>query len=267
MQSIHSKRSRPSWVVFAVVWAVLAVAAGGGASAAPVETVLHSFMGGNSDGANPKARLIADTSGNLYGTTEFGGAFGEGTVFKLSPSGTVTVLHSFCSLPGCRDGDGPVTGLIFDSSGNLYGTTSTVVESNDGVVFKLSPGGTETVLQSFTGSGDGVYPSGLISDSGGNLYGTTGEGGSGCYIPFPPFPSGCGVVFKLSPGGTETVLYSFCPFFPNCSDGAGPGGGLIADSSGNLYGLAGGGTLGKGVVFKLTPGGTETVLYSFKGGP
>ena len=247
MQSNHSKRDRASWGVFAALWAVLAAAAGGGASAAPVETVLHSFMGGPSDGSFPEAGLIADSSGNLYGTTIAGGKPGYGTVVKLSPGGTETVLHSFT---GGTDGAGPLAGLIADSRGNLYGTA-------EKVVFKLSPSGTETVLYSFTGGSDGNgADAGLIADSSGNLYGTTIAGGK----------SGYGTVVKLSPGGTETVLYSFCSL-PNCTDGSFPIAGLIADSSGNLYGTTVfGGASGDGVVFKLTPGGTETVLYSFTGG-
>ncbi len=235
MQSNHSKRNRASWGVFAALWAVLAAAAGGGASAAPVETVLYSFTGSpeGPDGALPDSGLIADSSGNLYGTTVEGGASGQGTVFKLSPGGIETVLHSFTGFPS--DGAYPEAGLIADSSGNLYGTTVDGGASGCfgvggvgcGVVFKLSPGGTLTVLHSFTGGSDGATPvAGLIVDSSGNLYGTTPQGGVGSCT------RGCGVVFKLSPNGTETVLYSFT----GGSDGSGPAGGLITDSSGNLYG-------------------------------
>jgi uncharacterized repeat protein (TIGR03803 family) len=136
--------------------------------AAPTETVLYSFTG--SDGAGPLASLIADSAGNLYGTTSGGGTglcnngTGCGVVFKVSPSGTETVLHSFME----SDGAFPEAGLITDNAGN--GTTFRGGAS--GVVFKLSPGGTETVLHSFAGS-DGRNPqAGLILDSAGNLYGT-----------------------------------------------------------------------------------------------
>jgi uncharacterized repeat protein (TIGR03803 family) len=221
------------------------------------ETVLHSFTFG--DGGLPVAGLIADSSGNLYGTTQDGGAWGEGAVFKLSPGGTETVLYSFCpslSFPNCSDGAIPHAGLMADSSGNLYGTTYAGGALNSGVVFKLTPGGTETVLDPFIG---GNPAAGLLADSSGNLFGTTvGGGGSSLVCPL-----GCGRVFKLSPGGTGTVLYTFT----DGSDGGLPLAGLIADSKGNLYGTTGGGgAWGNGVVFKLTPGGTETVLYSFKGG-
>jgi uncharacterized repeat protein (TIGR03803 family) len=180
-------------------------------------------------------------------------------VFKLSPGGTETVLYSF---KGGSDGSGPAAGLIADSSGNLYGTTylggafasgcnGIFADLGCGVVFKLSPGGTETVLHTFTGGSDGGVPSGgLIADSSGNLYGTTSRGGASGRSP-----SGSGVVFKLSPSGTETVLYSL----KGGSDGSGPAAGLIADSSGNLYGTtSGGGASGNGTVFKLTGNGVRS---------
>src|ERR1700730_15697724 len=206
MQCNKGKRRLPLLVRgFAALCAALAVAAAGGASGAPPETVLHSFTG--SDGANPNAGLIADSSGNLYGTTFNGGASGSGgcmisgcgVVFKLSPDGTETVLHSFrCLYRRCPYGANPNAGLIADSSGNLYGATvhgggSGCAGYGCGVVFKLSPTGTEKVLYSFTGGSDGANPDAvLIADSAGNLYGTTYGGGA----------SGAGVVFKLSPDGT-----------------------------------------------------------------
>ena len=223
-------------------------------------TVLHSFN--LSDGASPFSVLIRDAAGNLYGTTYQGGAFGYGVVFKLSPSGTETVLHSFT---GGADGAQPLAGLIQDPAGNLYGTTSSGGAHGNGVVFELircssSPSGYDfKVLYSFTGGADGANPgAGLIRDLAGNLYGTAGGGGitSACDV-------GCGVVFKLAPSGTETVLHAFTGY---PTDGASPSG-LIEDSSGNLYGTTGGGgTSAHGVVFKLSPSGTETVLHSFTGG-
>jgi len=217
-------------------------------------SVLHSFTG--SDGAYPTDGLIADGAGNLYGTTEFGGADNYGVVSKLAPDGTETVLYSFTRG---SDGEYPYAGLIMDSSGNLYGTTGFGGADGAGVIFKLAPNGTETVLHSFAGGSDGSYPqAGLIMDKKGNLYGTTPYGGgiAGCE------GYGCGTIFKLAPNGTETVLYSFT----GGSDGSEPVAGLIMDSSGNLYSTTyGGGADGDGVVFKLTPNGTETVLYSFTG--
>jgi len=218
------------------------------------ETVLHSFTGG-SDGTSPCAGLIMDSSGNLYSTTSDGGADDDGVVFKLAPNGTETVLHSFT---GGSDGAHPYAGLIADGLGNLYGTTDEGGAVNVGVVFKLAPDGTETVLHSFTGGSDGEYPlAGLTMDSSGNLYSTTSNGGA----------DGNGVVFKLALDGTETVLYTFCPNggYP-CTDGQAPLAGLIMDSSGNLYSTTYyGGARNRGVVFKLAPDGTETVLHSFTG--
>jgi uncharacterized repeat protein (TIGR03803 family) len=241
--------------------------AGGGAHSAGTvfkltpsgsETVLYTFIG-STDGGAPEAGLIADASGNLYGTTVYGGGCGNGTVFKLTPSGSETVLHGFCLS---TDGLLPYAGLIADASGNLYGTTSQGGGSANcvggvggcGTVFVVPPSGSETVLHSFTDSGDAAYPdAGLIADASGNLYGTTNSGGA----------YGAGTVFKLTPSGSETVLYSFIN-----TSGALPGkAGLIADASGNLYGTTNsGGAYSYGTVFKLTPSGSETVLYSFTGG-
>jgi uncharacterized repeat protein (TIGR03803 family) len=223
------------------------------------ETVLHRFTFG--DGATPVAgSLIADAAGNLYGTTSAGGTGNQGTVFQLMPSGTLTVLYTFT---GGSDGAAPSAGLIADGVGNLYGTASAGGTSGNGTVFKVMPSGTETVLYSFCPGGvtctDGVNPeANLIADAAGNFYSTTQNGGS---------PNvcgggvGCGTVFKLTPSGTETVLYSFCPGGGSCTDGAGPVAGLIADAAGNLYGTtSAGGTSGHGTVFKVTPSGTESFL-------
>jgi uncharacterized repeat protein (TIGR03803 family) len=213
------------------------------------ETVLHSFAGGSNDGAYPLGGVIIDASGNLYGTTQNGGASGKGVVFRLSPKGRETVLYSFT---GGSDGGSPNAGLTRDANGNLYGTAVSG-GVGAGVVFKVSPRGKETVLYSFTGGNDGANPvADLIRDANGNLYGTTFAGGA----------DGKGVVFKLSPRGREVVLHSFAGGI----DGAYSESGLLTDANGNLYGvtLDGGGD-NNGVVFKLTPRGRETVLYSFTG--
>lgn len=233
-------------------------------------SVLHSFSGDN-DGAIPGGGLSVDKTGNLYGATIYGGPNGQGTLFKLAPGGTETVLYSFCSQVNCRDGANPGGGLIMGPDGSLYGTTAyggaggctgPIFPLGCGTVFKLAPGGAYTVLHSFAGGSDGAEPqAGLIVDGSGNLYGTTAAGGgAGCS------GAGCGTVFKVSPTGAETVLYALCNL-PNCIDGSGPAAGLLADGTGNLYGTAfSGGASGGGVVFKLTPGGIETVLHSFRGG-
>jgi uncharacterized repeat protein (TIGR02543 family) len=166
------------------------------------------------------------------------------------------LVHNFGSG---NDGQNPVASLIFDSAGNLYGTTSGGGTNRKGTVFELSPNGTETVLHNFGSGNDGQTPLGnLIFDSAGNLYGTTSAGGI----------DGYGMVFELSPNGTETVLYNFGAG----TDGANPGAGLIFDGSGNLYGTTvNGGLFGGGTAFELSPNGaggwTETGLYSFGGTP
>jgi uncharacterized repeat protein (TIGR03803 family) len=257
-------------LLMAVVLAcpIMAVFAGSGAIAS--KTVVYAFHGG-SDGAEPFGALIADEAGNLYGTTVSGGggacSTGCGTVFKLAADGRERVLWAF---RGGSDGAYPQGALVSDGVGDFYGTTPEGGAYNVGTLFKLAPHGTETVVYTFKGGSDGFVPNGgLIMDGNGNLYGTTPVGGN--YVAACG-GDGCGVVFKVAPDGTETVLYAFCSQ-TNCSDGANPVAGLIADDNGNFYGttIAGGtgtcsGFLNCGTVFKLTPDDTESVLYSFQGG-
>jgi uncharacterized repeat protein (TIGR03803 family) len=189
-------------------------------------------------------------------------------VFKLSPTGAETILHSFT---GGADGGNPVAGLILDAAGNLYGTTfyGGVVPTG-GMAFKLSSCGKETVLHSFTGGpGDGLNPySGLVRDAAGNLYGVTNYGGSNS-CEAPPY-SGCGTAYELDPAGTETILYSFAEgaggYYPYTDS-------LVRDAAGSLYGTAVyGGASGAGVVFELVrchsspTGYNYKVLYGFTGG-
>ena len=253
-----------------------------GICAAQQETVLHSFGSVVTDGVQPWSALISDSAGNFYGTTSYGGVHGTGTAFKLSPTGggawTETVLHSFGN-PATQDGANPYAGLIFDSAGSLYGTTSTggvhCAPGGCGTVFEMSPNGsggwTETVLHSFGNGTDGQDPNaGLIFDAAGNLYGTTVAGGI----------HGEGTLFELSPNGsggwTETVLHSFGN--PATHDGLGPDAALVFDTAGNLYGTTVGGGIhiscgqgiGCGTVFEMSPNGsggwTETLLHSFGNG-
>ena len=221
------------------------------------ETVRHSFAASHTDGHYPYAGLLMDTTGNLYGTAQSGGAKGLGTVFKLTPNGTETLLYSFCVLAACADGYHPRAGLIMDTKGNLYGTSFDGGAYDAGAVFELSPSGTETVLHSFCqqmGCPDGYYPqAGLVMDTNGNLYGTTLYNGA----------YGGGTVFKISSDGTATTFYNFCTA-TGCKNGRYPEAGLILDTNGNLYGTTyGGGAYGKGTVFELSPSGAETVLHSF----
>jgi uncharacterized repeat protein (TIGR03803 family) len=221
------------------------------------ETVLYSFSGGT-DGRYPVAGLVRDATGNLYGTTTEGGNTnscqdGCGVVFKLDPAGKQTVLYSF---NGATDEGIPYSGLIRDTSGNLYGTTT---HSYNGTAFKLDPTGTETLLHHFGGRYDAAAPfAGLVRDEAGNLYGTTVLGGDkSCY---------CGAVFKLDATGAETILHKFTG-----RDGANPYASLVRDKAGNFYGTTyqGGGTgcggHGCGTVFLLDTGGRESVLHSFTG--
>lgn len=227
-------------------------------SASGVETVLYSFPGG-ADGSFPSSGVIRDAAGNLYGETSTGGATQRGTIFKIDTTGSETVLYSFM---GNSDGEFPRGGLLRDSAGNLYGTTQQGGASNNGTVFKLNTSGVKTILHSFAGQpSDGATPvAGVIRDAAGNLYGTTPYGGTAaCAID----SSGCGVVFKLDRAGSETLLYSFT----GGPDGGTPYGGLIRDSAGSLYGTTYyGGATDNGTVFEISTSGTETVLHSFTGG-
>ena len=224
------------------------------------EAILHYFTGGT-DGANPYAGLVRDTSGNLYGTTSSGGTSNDGTVFKIDAVGKESVLHSFNGADGAL----PSAGLVLDASGNLYGTTAEGGSSAcDGVgcgtVFMINSSGNFTIVHYFTGGTDGTRPlAGLVIDSSGNLYGTTEGGGSGCY------GYGCGTVFKIDAEGNESVLHSFS-YDNNGTDGMLPHAGLVLDSSGNLYGTTFvGGSMGSGTVFKIDAEGDESVLHSLNG--
>jgi len=258
------KMYHPLTLPLAIFIAVLIFASKGLA-----ETVLHAFRSGAGDGLAPYGRLISDAEGNLYGTTALGGTSGAGVVFELAkPQGsgawTETILYNFT---GSNDGSQPYGGLIFDSAGNLYGTTFQGGTSSAGTVYELSPGQggtwTENVLYSFAGGADGAGPqSDLIFDRSGDLYGTTTGGGS----------PGNGIVFELASGQggvwTETVLHRFMT-----SEATSPRAAVIFGTRGELYGtLANDGSSGAGGVFRLDPPATkggawrETTLYTFTGG-
>jgi len=236
-----------------------------GESSNAAYTVLYAFKGGTKDGSRPYSPVL-DSAGTLYGTTSDGGAGKYGTIFKIAPDGSETVIRNFQGHPS----DDPLAGLIEDAAGNFYGTTYNHLNgygeckgASCGSVFKLGTNEKLTVLHSFPAStGDGRGPfAGVIMDQSGNLYGTTVAGGSNC--PDSDY-GGCGAVFKIAPDGTETVLYSFCADKDRCNDGFYPYAGVILDGTGNLYGTAEeGGLYGYGTVFKLAPDGTLTVLHSF----
>jgi uncharacterized repeat protein (TIGR03803 family) len=213
-------------------------------------TVLYNFTG-SPDGAFPLAGLIRDAAGNLYGTTPEGGTSGWGTMFKVDTSGTERVLFNFSYSKGY--GASPYGGLVRDAAGNLYGTAGYGGSSGNGLVFKLSNNGKETVLHNFAGgTRDGCSPftESLVRDSAGNLYGTTSACGA----------LGYGTVFKLDTSGKETVLHNFAG---GTRDGCSPQAGMIRDTAGNLYSTTVGcGAHGYGTVWKLNTTGKETVLYS-----
>jgi uncharacterized repeat protein (TIGR03803 family) len=228
-------------------------------------TALYSFGSDPEDGILPNSDMILDAAGNLYGTTSRG-LVNQGTIFKLSPTGAETILHSFEG--GSNDGAYPESSaLVADGEGNLYGVTQYGGTSDRGVVYKLGRGETFSVLYSFTGGADGGFPEGklFLDAATGDLFGTATEGGNSSGICASQYPGGCGVLFKVdSATGKETVLYSFS----GKGDGFMPASGLIgrqvsgseADNTGS-YELFGttvfggdieGGTLGFGTVFRLT---------------
>jgi uncharacterized repeat protein (TIGR03803 family) len=229
-------------------------------SASPLSTLLN-FTGSN--GASPwSMSFVQGADGNFYGTTMNGGTNNAGTVFKITPGGALTTLYDFCTQSGCEDGSGPMAGLVLGTDGNFYGTTLYGgTSSNDGTVFKITPGGTLTTLYRFSGA-DGANPGGrLLQATDGNFYGTTASGGTStaanCLV------SGedkCGTLFKITPAGALTTLYSF-----NAESGFNPDGGLIQATDGNLYGttLNGGASGGGGTVFKISLGGTFATIYNF----
>jgi uncharacterized repeat protein (TIGR03803 family) len=247
------------------------------AIALPAQTLTSLFSFDGTDGAFPQAGLVQATNGDFYGTTVGGGANnscyqggGCGTVFKITLSGTLTTLYSFCPQSGCPDGTGPEAGLVQATNGDFYGTTAfggvnvQTFSSGAGTVFKITSTGTLTTLYSFCTQSfcpDGAIPyAGLVQGTDGNLYGTTQLGGD----------DNAGTVFKITPSGTLTTLYSFCAL-AGCTDGYYPDAGLVQATDGNFYGTTeyGGSHScdsaygGCGTVFKITPSGTLTTLYSF----
>jgi uncharacterized repeat protein (TIGR03803 family) len=233
-------------------------------------TTLHTFCSqpGCTDGAYPRAPVVQGADGNFYGTTYEGGTNNLGAVFRISPQGHLTTLYSFCSLPGCADGQLPTSaGLLRGADGNFYGTTPIGGANGDyGTVFKLTSAGKFTTIYSFcsqTDCADGIYPYGLVQATNGNIYGTTAGGGL-C----PYSAQGCGTVFEITLSGKLITLYNFCSQ-ENCPDGANPAGPLQLASDGNFYGVTdqGGesknGTSNGGTIFKITPAGKLTTLYAF----
>ena len=212
-------------------------------------TKLLDFI--TTNGANPLFSVLAQgIDGNLYGTTSTGGAHHKGTVFKITPSGTLTTLYSFCAKANCTDGSTPYSGLVLAADGNFYGTTFSGGTKGIGTIYKITSAGKLTTLHSFDFS-DGFNPyAGVIQATDGNFYGTTATGGAHLV----------GNVYKMTPQGVVTNLHSF-----NTSDGSTPEAGVIEGMDGNFYGTTynGGGPGGYGTIFKITPVGAFTTLHLF----
>lgn len=211
-------------------------------------TVLHDFAGPPSDGNGSGAEVTLDSAGNIYGTTDYGGADSYGTIFKLA-GGTETLLHSFGGTGDVSTPDGAVT---IESNGDMYGTTTFGGSSGNGGIWKLAANGTYTVLHNFS-TNEGNFARGkLIQDRRGNFYGTALFGGA----------NGDGTVFKFNARGKVTVLHTF-----SGTDGEFPEHGVVRDRAGNLYGVtAFGGADGNGTVYEVARDGTFTTLHSFTGG-
>jgi uncharacterized repeat protein (TIGR03803 family) len=223
-------------------------------------TPLYSFQTNHIDGVQPEAALVQDSEGNFWGTTSIGGTNGDGTIFMITPTGLLTNLHTFTGSGA--DGSEPTAPLIAGLDGNFYGTTAYGGAHSEGTVFRITPQGVWTNLHSFSYStNDGYLPwAALVLGNDGNFYGTTYGGGT----------HGYGTVFKMTPNGTLTILYSF---YNSKSDGGQPYGALVQGNNGNFYGTTYGtanlfysGTNSIGTVFEITPGGYLTTLYSFTNG-
>lgn len=231
-------------------------------------TTLHTFCSPSSciDGAFPLAPLILGTDGNLYGTTYFGAAGNAGTVFKMTPAGTLTTLYTFCTSGNCPDGQGPEAPLVQGTDGNFYGTTSAGGTGTDlcnydtgcGTVFKMTPAGELTTLDSFNFT-DGAFPyAGLVEATDGSFYGTTYAGG-GTRKLCPQ--QGCGTVFRITSNGAMSVLQKF-----GATDGDNPYAALIQATDGNLYGTSYGNEFASAsTLFEIAPIGTLTTLFNFGG--
>ena len=229
-------------------------------------TTLYNFCSqpNCADGDQPFAGLIEATDGNFYGTTAEGGASGCGTIFKMTPQGTVTTLHSF----DFTDGAYPFAPLLQASDGNLYGITTFGGANNAGTIFKTTLSGALTTIYNFCslpGCADGQYyfaavNTSLVQATDGNVYGTTTGGG---LSPLNCGSNGCGTIFKLTLSGTFSTLYKFCSQ-SNCADGYTPQAGLVQATDGNFYGTTTvGGANSVGTVFQISPSGTLTTLHSF----
>jgi uncharacterized repeat protein (TIGR03803 family) len=251
-----------------VACVVLLLCAAAVAASAQTFTTIAAFDGTN--GSEPSSGfLVQGFDGNLYGTTVYGaagdGSFCEltgcGAAFQITTGGLLTPIYTFCALPSCADGGEPPSGLTQATDGNLYGGTFLGgTNACCGTAFRLMPNGTLTTLYDFCECTAGARPNVLTEGADGSFYGTAIADGGGDQSECP---FGCGAIFKLTPEGALTPIYSFCSL-PDCADGDYPLGGLIQSGNGTFYGTTYvGGAHGEGTVFKITRSGTLTTLYSF----
>jgi uncharacterized repeat protein (TIGR03803 family) len=215
-------------------------------------------------GIDPNATMVQASNGDLYGTMQGGGAYGQGTIFKLTLAGELTTLHSFCATRNeqgdCRDGVGPYTALVQGANGELYGATQSGGSTNGGTIFKITMAGDFTTIYTFcltSDCPDGKSPkAALVQGADGNFYGVTSAGGN---------TYGGGTFFTMTPSGGLTTLYSFCVLNAECADGNHPLALMLA-TDGNFYGMTGNGGAGNyGTIFQMTPSGSLTTEHSFAG--
>ena len=215
-------------------------------------------------GNNPNAAMVQASNGDLYGTTQGDGAYGQGTIFKLTLAGELTTLHNFCATQNgegdCLDGTGPYTTLVQGANADLYGATQSGGSTQSGTIFRITMAGEFTTLHTFcltSGCPDGEYPkAALVQGADGNFYGVTSSGGTAY---------GGGTFFNMTPSGALTTLYSFCLLNDDCTDGNHPLALMLA-TDGNFYGLTGnGGASDYGTVFQFTPSGSLTTEHTFVG--
>ncbi len=266
-----TKNNRDMKNLAGMVWIALLMACAMGMAQAQTYSIVASFNG--TDGDLPATSPVQGVDGNFYGTTAIGGGSDAGNAYRVTPTGELTSIYIFCSLPNCVDGNQPQSAMVLNPDGNFYGTTSagganlgSCFGPGCGTVFRLTPAGKLTTLYSFCPVAnclDGSVPlAALVLGGDGNFYGTTYNGGQ----------NGRGTVFKISPSGKFQRLYSFCKL-ANCVDGSYPVTALIQGRNGNFYGTTYdggsvnctffGGTYGCGTIFEITAAGTLTTLYSF----
>jgi uncharacterized repeat protein (TIGR03803 family) len=227
------------------------------------ETILQSFTNTDGGPANPGAGLTLGADGNFYGTSTGGGTSGQGTFFRMTPSGELTVLYSFTGPAGAS----PAAELIQTENGEFFGTARGGGETGNGTIFKINSAGKIVLLHSFAGGVDGAYPvAPLMRGRDGDFYGTTEAGGAG-NCASPGLPNGCGTVFRVTAAGDESVIYTFLGY---PTDGSLPQGGLVQAKNGTLYGTTGAGGFsdagncysGCGTIFSMTTTGNEQIIYS-----